>query len=337
MAVPYDIKSITPQEQDAFYADFVSEKSFLQTSRYGLWRETLNEKNFRVGIFRDSQCVGIAQYQKINARRGRYLHVPHGPLILPEHCEGGGEAFLTYLQQEGKQLGCDFVRVSPLWGADMGGAFSALKYRPAPVHMVNPERTWVLDISGTEDAILAQMRKSTRYEVRRIEKVGISVQMGNTRGDLDIFWRLHEATVKRQGFVPFSLTSTQRELEVFGEDIQIFSASVEQKYYSSSIIWFDAHAAYYHQGASEYSKLPVAHATLWAAILEAKRRGCREFNFWGVSPEDEPKHPWAGLSRFKRGFGGEERVYLHAKDYPLTSKYWLNYAVERYRRWKRGY
>ena len=70
-------------------------------------------------------------------------------------------------------------------------------------------------------------------------------------------------------------------------------------------------------------------------IQEAKKRGCTLYNFWGVSPDNKPKHPWAGLSLFKKGFGGFEETYLHAQDKPLTKKYWLNYIIETVRRLKR--
>ncbi|NJP03885.1 peptidoglycan bridge formation glycyltransferase FemA/FemB family protein, partial [Candidatus Gracilibacteria bacterium] len=214
--------------------------------------------------------------------------------------------------------------------------FKNNKYRTAPLH-INPDRTWILDLSQGEDEILAHMKKSTRYEVRRIEKSGITVKQGNTPEDLDIFWQLHLETVSRQGFTPFSKKSTETELQIFGEDAQIFSAQIDNKFYSSSIILFDKKSGYYHQGSSIYSKAPVAHATLWEAIKEAKRRGCTEFNFWGVSPEENKKHPWTGLSRFKRGFGGEEKKFVSAQDFPITKKYWLNFAIERYRKRKRNY
>lgn len=324
-----------------FYDAYASEKSFLQTALYGDWREEVGETNYRFGFFLQEKLIGIVQFQRISAKRGTYLHVPHGPLVLDEHTENAVPAFLDWYKDFGKQEKCDFVRFSPLWdyydNSIYSPVFKAHTYRPAPVHLVNPEITWVLDITPTEEEILAQMKKSTRYEVRRIEKVGIQPQHGNSDEDLDIFWQLHEATVKRQGFVPFPKENTKKELEIFGNDIQIFSAKLDGKFLSSSVIWFDKNAAYYHQGASEYSKLPVAHATLWAAIKEAKKRGCKEFNFWGVVCEKHTKHPWFGLSKFKRGFGGEERNYLHVHDAPITLKYWANWAVEKYRRWKKGY
>jgi lipid II:glycine glycyltransferase (peptidoglycan interpeptide bridge formation enzyme) len=268
---------------------------------------------------------------------GGFIFTVHmGPLIVSDHKEAF-EFFLSEYSKKGNQEACDFVRISPLMGNETEPVFEQQNYRPAPVHLVNPELTWVLDITQSEDAILKQMKKSTRYEVRRIEKSGIKVKQGNEKEDLDIFWDLHMETVRRHGFVPFARKTTEKELEIFGKNVQIFSSYLDQEFYSSSIILFDKYAAYYHQGSSLPHKLPFSYATLWAGILEAKNRGCAEFNFWGVCEENQKSHPWFGLSKFKRGFGGAERRFVHVHDYPLTWKYWINWGVEKYRKWKRGY
>ncbi len=328
----FEIKEISASQLQEFYDNFNGPKTFLQTENFGKFREQLGEKNLRLGIFNDTQIVGIAQCQKISARRGTFLHVAHGPLI-----ENGDKKALAFFLKEIKTIGrkenCDFVRVSPLLNEDTQSTFTEQKYRTAPLH-INPNRTWILDLTQSEEDLLKNMRKSTRYEVRRIEKCGIKTTQGQ---GLKTFWKLHSKTAARQKFVPFSRKSTELELNIFNNDCQIFSASLEGEDFASSVILYDKHAGYYHQGASIVHKLPFAHATLWSAILEAKKRGCTEFNFWGVSPKECKDHPWTGLSRFKRGFGGEEQLFLPAQDIPLTKKYWINFAVEKYRKWKRHY
>ncbi|RLE05174.1 MAG: peptidoglycan bridge formation protein FemAB, partial [Candidatus Aminicenantes bacterium] len=76
---------------------------------------------------------------------------------------------------------------------------------------------------------------------------------------------------------------------------------------------------------------------LWKAIQEAKKRNCEIFNFWGIAPKNKPKHPWQGLTFFKKGFGGYQKDLIHAQDLPMGRRYWLNWMVETFRRIKRGY
>jgi lipid II:glycine glycyltransferase (peptidoglycan interpeptide bridge formation enzyme) len=73
----------------------------------------------------------------------------------------------------------------------------------------------------------------------------------------------------------------------------------------------------------------------WEAIKEAKNRGCKTYNFWGIAPDiknaqeaQESSHPWAGLSLFKMGFGGCRKEYVKTQDLVILPKYWLNYIIE---------
>ena len=61
----------------------------------------------------------------------------------------------------------------------------------------------------------------------------------------------------------------------------------------------------------------------WEIIKEAKRRGCKLYDFWGyIDPKASPKHPWAGPTLFKMGFGGRAYEYVKTQDLPLSKKYW---------------
>ena len=70
----------------------------------------------------------------------------------------------------------------------------------------------------------------------------------------------------------------------------------------------------------------------WQIIKEAKNRGIKYYNFWGIAPNDNPNHRFAGVTMFKTGFGGERIDWLHAHDLPISNKYWLTYLFESGRR-----
>ena len=92
----------------------------------------------------------------------------------------------------------------------------------------------------------------------------------------------------------------------------------------------------------KYPKIPISYLLLWEAIKEAKARGCKKFNFWGIADISsdnkvlDKNHPWAGLTLFKIGFGGKPKKHVNTQDFILSSKYWLNFAIEKIRKIKRG-
>jgi len=104
--------------------------------------------------------------------------------------------------------------------------------------------------------------------------------------------------------------------------------------------------AFYHQGASVFSKIPASYLLQWEAIKEAKKRGCGIYNFWGIAPGIKnsndlksskiKRHPWWGLSLFKIGFGGYKKEYVKTQDYPLKKSYIFTRIFENIRKIRRG-
>ena len=98
-------------------------------------------------------------------------------------------------------------------------------------------------------------------------------------------------------------------------------------------------AAYYHQAASlaKFAKYSIPYLLQWEAVRTAKARGCGLYDFWGyVDPKANPKHPWAGPTLFKMGFGGKAFEYIKTQDLPLSLMYWPVYIFESLRKFKRG-
>ncbi len=181
------------------------------------------------------------------------------------------------------------------------------------------------------------MRKTTRYEIRQAEKLGVQVRMSTDQKDIKEFLELYTKTATRQKFVPHQgITEEFRAFAPTGRAL-LFLGYHEKKLLSGALILFVGNQAIYHHGASVYSKVPVSVYVQWKAMLEAKKRGAALYNFWGVAPENKPKHPWWGFSQFKKGFGGREMGFLHTQDLPTSPLYVFPWVVETIRRITRGY
>ena len=317
--------------------------TFLQSWEWSLAQQALGQKIFRLGIVKDDRLIGLAFIYLIKARRGSFLFCPHGPLINWEEAEEIMPILLKYLIALGRQERADFIRFSPLAPnrPAMKNIFAGLGFRPAPVHLMHPELAWLLDLRPTPEELLSGLEKRTRYSIRKAQKDGVTIRTGNAAAALAEFYKLYKETAERQKFVPFTKDYLKKELAAFvkNDKIMLYFAYYQAEPIATAMIIFSHDSAFYHHGASsrKFTKVAASELIQWTAIGQAKSRGLKFYNFWGIAPETAPNHPWTGLTRFKKGFGGFSEEYLHAQDYALTKKYWLNYLIEKLRKIKRRY
>ncbi len=334
------IREITDKTQWETFVNGQKPDTFLQSWNWGEFNKFSGDKIFRFGIFKNEEMVGVALVIRVNAKRGKFLFIPH-QLVNGNWQMANNKLLFDYLKDLAIKEKVDFVRISPLMENTPENLkiFREYGFRDAPIHMMHPELSWILDISKAEEDIMKGMRKTTRNLIRRAEKEKVEITEVRSTEGIDGFYALLLQTVGRHGFVPFSKEYLKKEFEAFSPDnqISVFFAKHGGVILSAAIIVFYGESAFYHHGASQASKIPASYLLIWRMIQEGKKRGCQKFNFWGIAPENKSKHPWAGLTLFKTGFGGGRQEYLHCQDLSVTSKYLLNWLVETIRKWKRGY
>jgi lipid II:glycine glycyltransferase (peptidoglycan interpeptide bridge formation enzyme) len=312
------------------------EKTFLQSWNWGEVQKSLGNKIWRLGITQNGEIISLALVTKIKAKRGTFLLLQH-PLEFPE-------LLFKKLKEIGKEEKCDFIRVAPLMERDQKNVeiFRNFGFRNSPIHASAYESTWKLDLRKSQEEILAQMRKTTRYLIRQAEKnPDVLVEKSDKLTDFPIYQILNKEVAKRKKFVPFSDELIEKEFEIFSQDNQAlwFFGKYKGEAIAAALVIFWSGIAFYHQAASssKFTKLAIPYLIQWEVIKEAKRRACEIYDFWGyIDPEKNPHHPWAGPSLFKRGFGGYQREYVRTQDFPLKNKYWLIYLFETFRKFKRG-
>lgn len=315
------------------------DSSFLQSWNWGETNRQVGEKIFRLGVFEGKKLVGVGLIIKTRAKRGDHFLIPGGPLInwkKPSQVS----AFFDYVKDLARKEKVWFIRCRPQLRESPKSRkiFKSLGFRSAPMHL-HAETTWVLDITPGEEELLMGMRKTTRYLVRRSQKENLSIEMSQDPKDAAILYNLQEETVKRHGFVGFPKELFAAQLKTFGKEDQasLFIGRHKKEVLAASIFIFYGQTAYYHHSAStlKYPKIPASYFMQWEVIKEAKKRGCKTYNLWGISPVDNPRHRFWGVTLFKMGFGGERVDFLHAQDFPVSPTYWATYAFETLRRVRR--
>lgn len=344
------IKKIT---QKKIWERFVKKQKYtspFQSWNWALFEKSVGSKFETFGMFQGGKLLGLLPVKYISAKRGKYLHIRHGP-IFDFNDRGIWTEFFKFIIKKAREEGYWFVRFSPLIPQCLelkyADTFSHLK--ESPMHDVDAEITWVLNLDQSEEKILADMRKNTRYYIRKAERDGVKIIKTSNSKYLEDFWKIYADTVKRQKWNAYSKEYIKQEFEMFKTDdqIELYLAKYKGKFIAGSlIVYYGDQAIYHHSGSlTKYLKITASYLIQWEAIQNAKKRGLKWYNFWGISPlvmekgeyRAQAGHPWAGLTFFKLGFGGEVRQFVHAKDLPISRKYYLTRIFEGIERWRKGY
>jgi peptidoglycan pentaglycine glycine transferase (the first glycine) len=216
-------------------------------------------------------------------------YVPKGPIGL-------SQSLIAEMDQTCKKNNSIFLKVEPFeWetGESITKRFTQDWAKTSPIQ---PRRTVLISLSGTEDDLLARMRQKTRYNVRLAQKKCITVHEST---DFNVFYQMAEVTGKRDGFGVHSLEYYQRIMDLFGNEgkVILLFAYYDEKPIAGIIVFIQGENSWYMYGASTDA-------------------GCLTYDLWGIPDCEEDllenqfteKHSHDGLwgvYRFKRGFGGE--------------------------------
>jgi len=333
-------------ESPEIWTQFVEKQEltvFVQSPQYGNFYKGLGEKFFILGILKEGELVGGSLVVTTHARRGNFLYLPYGPFLPKENSKEALHLFTEHLKKYAKKHTYSFIRVSPFLEENSENLelFKSCKYRPAPMHVL-AETTWILNIQGSEEMLLKNMNKNHRNLIRRCQREGVLITKSKDIKDLKGLDEMLEVTAKRHNFVKFSHTYIASEFSSFLPDnTMLFEARLpDGRLDGAAIIMFYGNMACYRHSASLGldNKLPSSYLLQWEVIKEAQKRGIHWYNFWGIAPPTvNSKHPFFGITHFKKGFGGEIRNILHCQDFVVSKKYYLNWIIEQFRKRKRGF
>lgn len=331
------IKNIESKKEWEDFLKMHEEANFLQSWYWGEFHKDLGKQIYRTGFYKKDTLVGVMLSVIENARRGKYMTVAGGPII---DWKDTAVVRATFEQMHvlAKETDCVFVRVRPQLLEDTfsQNIFKKHNFVNARMHLT-AELTSRLSIEKTEEELLAQMRKATRYEIKKAMKEGIRIETSTDPKEVKEFYDIQIETAKRQHFVPFSYDFFLKQFSVFfaAKKAILYKAYFEETLLAQAFIIFYGKEAVYHYGTGTDAgrKHPGAYLIQWEALKEAKKRGMHWYNFWGIAPLDNPKHRFYGVSVFKRGFAGEDTQYLHAQDLVINKpKYIINYLIESLRK-----
>lgn len=296
---------INIKEWNEFQMEFEN-PHILQTRYWGELKANFGWDNVRVG---SKEAGAQILFRKLPLNHS-LAYIPKGPIgdnwkeILPE------------IEEICRKRKAVFLKIEmDLWDEEADD-LSDLGFIRAN-HEIQPRRTIVINISGTEEEILAQMKQKTRYNIRLAGKKGVIVYRSK---DISEFSDLMDVTGQRDQFGVHTSEYYQKAYDLFNPDglCELFIAKFEGRPIAGLIAFVSGKRAWYFYGASsnEHRNLMPTYLVQWEAIRWAKSKGCLEYDLWGVPDMNQKELEenfmnrndglW-GVYRFKRGFGGDVR------------------------------
>lgn len=297
---------------------------FLQSWQWGEFQRKLGRRVWRFKIEREDTLVALGQAIEYGLPFGfKYIYLPRGPLTTAV-AENHAADFTAVFQKRIKALSSKavFVRVEStnFDFSDIPGF--------ARTRSVQPNVTSVINLKNDAEHLLESMHQKTRYNIRLAEKHGVGIRKMQ-ESEFGKFWELMGQTAERDRFRahPRSYYETMiRELDM----CEVWFAEYQGKVLAANLMVFWGDTAVYVHGASsgEFRNVMAPYLLHWEMIKRGRERGYRYYDFWGIAPADQPNHPWAGITRFKKGFGGAEVKYPGTFDFPMKKLWYWAYRLK---------
>lgn len=318
-------KPITPTAEQ--WNRFVGEQArahVLQQSGWGDLKAAYGWSAERVALVDEADCIvggGLLLFRRLPLRLGSMAYLPMGPYLTEPSAEA---ALWSALDACARRHRAAFLKWEP-------GIYAAAPPDPTQLgfqlsdQTVQPPNTIILDISGSDESIMARMNQGTRRKIRQSQKNDIHYYEA-TREQVETFTALMETTGARNEFGVHEPGYYQRAYELFVPDhAALILAEHEGDSLAGIMVFAAGDTAWYLYGASSSVKrnLMASYGVQWVAIQWARSRHCTHYDMWGI-PDADPDTLEAafqqrsdglwGVYGFKRGWGGEVVRSLGAWD-----------------------
>lgn len=331
------IREILPQEKD-LYNQVVSHP--LQSYQWGEFRRKTGVQVERLGFFVGGKLQNALQmtFHKVPVLDRYVGYYPKG--FTPDEDQ---MAALVHLAKKYKAIS---IKMEPNVKKpieqnkeDNESVKFLSKFQTEDGRALFTRYTFELDLTLSEDELMNKQSSKTRYNIKLASKKGVQIVEDTSTQGLDDYLRILAETTQRQGFYAHTPEYFKQLWESLKDDgmMKIFKAVYEGKTLVVWIVFVFNGVLYYPYGASSSAHRDVMASNLmmWEIIRFGKAQGCRTFDMWGsLGPDPDPKSPWYGFHRFKKGYGGELVEFIGTFDLVHDYPTYKIYTLAENLRWK---
>jgi len=313
--------------------------AFMQTWEWGNFQKELGREIGRYVVTIGNERIAAFTLVHYKLPLGMsYGYAPRGPVISKKFHGAEKEiALFNAIRDWAKKKFPQFIFLRlepPLKTLPEGWHDKSFRF---PSRYIQPRYNLAIPLEQSEDDIAKMFHHSTRSNLRRAERRGVTVvaKPGIAEDDYQNFSAMKEGTIQRNSGT--NAYPSEQYFRAFlktipatgGRDklmVGSFCGYQNGEPASVHFVLFFGDTATYLYGASHTKHLNSKVDTYlhWQGILEAKRRGFHYYDLGGIDPAR-----WPSLTEFKRQFRGTEFEYVGNIDIPIQPSKYLGYSLFR--------
>jgi len=332
------------------YAQKQPELPLWQSLAWKAYQEALGRETRLYGLIYDSsKPLNLQTFKPSNPLAAALVIIDHTAFglstwDLPRGPTGNPEYFgelLSEIINEAKKERCMAVYFSPIEefsssNDQLSNNFQFSIFNSQfPSRHEQPEATVLLDLTKSDEEILKGMHEKGRYNIRLAQRHGVVTEESK---DTDAFYELLRQTGKRDRYGIKPKSHYEKFLMLPRSFLLLAYAPGETRNRISDLSPLagllgvvSGGTGIYYYGASDHAgRAKMAPSLLqFEAMKFCRSHGATTYDLFGIAPNDDPKHPWSGVTRFKKQFGGEVLMY------PPEQEVTLMPIVKTLMKWKR--
>ena len=303
----------------SFLTTYAPDGGLLQSDE---WAKLPSASGIKTFPFQGRGFEGIA-LQHVLPIIGNYLFLSRGPVTNTADLDA--VALKNELVRVARLGQAHWLRIEPQTEEclqELRHAFGKGAVVSAP-RDISPRETFRVSLDGALEEWLGRMKSKTRYNVRLAEKHGVMVRFSRAAGDVEAFIDLIYATTNRKAIAPHPKEYYRNFVAVLPETMCTLAIAEHEGVMVAAnlLVFFEGTAYYLHGGSADAKRELMAPFLLhFKSLEEARRRGCRWYDFGGVrvrSKQDVNDMDWDGITRFKQGFDSKSETLLFPGTYDI--------------------
>ncbi len=314
----------------------------VQTWEWGDFQINEGHKIYRLGVFDNEKMVSAysVSFHRIPHTDYSIGTILRGPQVDEEMIKNirkiaiDEKAIFVKLEPDVYQKTFDANNNPTSLKVDM--SFPDLKVSPKVAFY---PYSYVVDLTLSEDQLLANMHSKTRYNIRIANRYGVKVYEKTDAAGFKTYLDLLFETTKRQGFYLHSRQYHENLWKILKPTgmVHIMLSEYQGQVLSAFMLFVNQDKLFYPYGSSkfEHKEVMAQNLLMWETIKFGQKLNLKKFDMWGsLGPDAKEGEQGYGFHRFKQGYGGQLVQFVGTYDLVINPKLYKLYNLVDKLRWK---